>query len=231
MTQERFGEYTYQVWAADGSGEFMFSELLKPGAYAKKPFGDVLANLRVPKVSLFYGESDWMCVRSAEKMLEQIDDMRRAPKSVEEFLVGNSSAAGVGVASSAAGSASSANGSSAASNNSVPSTSNSSVRGVSRRIQEHEKRAADTSLFAQQPAPLQVSNSTYEVADAELPRVPRSGHQMYLESPREFVEVVCRCLRSPNLVLRGDVLASEASSPGTASAPATAAAGAAGAAL
>ena len=43
-----------------GSGEHCLNKVLYPGAFAKRPSEYRIPNLKVPKVTFLYGETDWM---------------------------------------------------------------------------------------------------------------------------------------------------------------------------
>lgn len=77
FTKKNFGEYLYQVWASPGSGEFMFGELLHPGAIAKDPLGpERLMALKVAKISFIYGSHDWMDVGAARDCIAWAKEQR-----------------------------------------------------------------------------------------------------------------------------------------------------------
>ncbi|KAJ3075702.1 hypothetical protein HK102_005547 [Quaeritorhiza haematococci] len=59
-----FHDYVYHISALPGSGEYALSGLLLPGAWARKPLLDRLANLKMP-TSFFYGVGDWMDYKAA----------------------------------------------------------------------------------------------------------------------------------------------------------------------
>ncbi|TPX59569.1 hypothetical protein SpCBS45565_g07698 [Spizellomyces sp. 'palustris'] len=56
--------YIYHISAQTGSGEFALARLLLPGAWARKPLHDRLANLKMPTTFL-YGAHDWMDYHAA----------------------------------------------------------------------------------------------------------------------------------------------------------------------
>jgi cardiolipin-specific phospholipase len=64
--REIFSDYMYHVSAAPGCGEYALGTILKPGAWAREPLHDHLAELSMP-TTFIYGEHDWMDYRHAEE--------------------------------------------------------------------------------------------------------------------------------------------------------------------
>lgn len=54
-----FHDYLYHICAQQGSGEYALGSLLLPGAMAKNPLFDRLANLQMP-TTFIYGKEDWV---------------------------------------------------------------------------------------------------------------------------------------------------------------------------
>ncbi|KAI9490194.1 Alpha/Beta hydrolase protein [Zychaea mexicana] len=67
-TPERYDlyDYIYNITASTGSGEYALAAVLKPGAFARRPLFDRLAQLKMPTVFV-YGEWDWMDYKAAEQ--------------------------------------------------------------------------------------------------------------------------------------------------------------------
>ena len=64
--------YCHGIFLGRSSSEHCLSDLLAPGAYARRPMLHRLAPLRMP-IAFFYGDRDWMDVeggRSAQRMLD-----------------------------------------------------------------------------------------------------------------------------------------------------------------
>ncbi|CAD7958939.1 unnamed protein product [Amoebophrya sp. A25] len=74
MTRGNLGEYMYHCFVAhhDGSAEYAIGSLMSPGPYVKKPVADRIVKLSVPRISLIYGETDWMDYGAAQAMLEWV---------------------------------------------------------------------------------------------------------------------------------------------------------------
>ncbi|TFY53301.1 hypothetical protein EVG20_g10178 [Dentipellis fragilis] len=67
-------EYFMNISLAKGSGEYCISHLLAPGAHARMPLVDRVAELKIP-VTFVYGEHDWM---DPDGGVAAIDNMRAA---------------------------------------------------------------------------------------------------------------------------------------------------------
>ncbi|KAA1466100.1 alpha/beta-hydrolase [Dentipellis sp. KUC8613] len=67
-------EYFMNISLAKGSGEYCISHLLAPGAHARMPLVDRIAELKIP-VTFVYGEHDWM---DPDGGVAAIDNMRAA---------------------------------------------------------------------------------------------------------------------------------------------------------
>ncbi|ORZ00480.1 Alpha/Beta hydrolase protein [Syncephalastrum racemosum] len=59
-------DYLYHITSDTGSGEYALAAILAPGAFARRPLFDRLAQLQMPTIFI-YGENDWMDYRAAEK--------------------------------------------------------------------------------------------------------------------------------------------------------------------
>lgn len=59
-------DYLYHITSSNGSGEFALAAVLAPGAFARKPLFQRLAQLKMPTVFI-YGDHDWMDYRAAVK--------------------------------------------------------------------------------------------------------------------------------------------------------------------
>ena len=88
--QSELFNYLYCVYGQRGSGEYCLAHLLSPGAYARAPLVDRLAELdaKIP-VSFIYGDSDWMdknggieAVRRFKARKDASDLMKRRSKGV-----------------------------------------------------------------------------------------------------------------------------------------------------
>ena len=60
-------------------GDFGLFALLKPIAYAHHPLLDRVENLQVSKVSLIYGDHDWMDIRAGFEIQKRCLDQPEAP--------------------------------------------------------------------------------------------------------------------------------------------------------
>ncbi|OSX60332.1 hypothetical protein POSPLADRAFT_1058506 [Postia placenta MAD-698-R-SB12] len=67
-------DYIVNLVLAKGSGEYCVSHLLAPGAHARRPLVDRVANLKVP-VTFVYGQQDWM---DPDGGAEAVENMRQA---------------------------------------------------------------------------------------------------------------------------------------------------------
>lgn len=64
VDREALADYIYYGWCeGKESGEQALTALLHPGAWGKRPLVERLPNLKVARVELIYGDSDWMDVR------------------------------------------------------------------------------------------------------------------------------------------------------------------------
>eukprot|EP00937_MAST-01D_sp_MAST-1D-sp2_P001271 g1271.t1 len=72
--------YLYQGMAQPGSGEYCLTELLAPGAWARKPLVERFSAIKVP-THFLYGERDWMDKGGAEAAIARMDPA--VPTSVQ----------------------------------------------------------------------------------------------------------------------------------------------------
>jgi cardiolipin-specific phospholipase len=80
--------YSYKTFTAPGSGEYALTRLLAPGALAREPLVDRVAqNLKCPSIWI-YGENDWM---NTDAGREAVQRLRRlgvgAAKDAEHYVV------------------------------------------------------------------------------------------------------------------------------------------------
>jgi len=78
--KQEFSEYMYQNFCVQPSGDFGLFRLLKPVAYAHHPLLERIHKLKVPGVSLIYGDHDWMDVKAGFHVQEICDTHSDAPK-------------------------------------------------------------------------------------------------------------------------------------------------------
>lgn len=228
VTPEKLGEYQYQVWAAPGSGEYVLAELLHPGAYAKSPLAARIAALRVPKVSMFYGDDDWMDVEAArklvvEKVLKEEKSLASRSRNTSSSIQNSSprleQASGRPITpfrsaafSTAGFPAEPAGGRGAIPTCNRASTTGKDITGITtqhvRQVQPNDEKSATavsedeaTNAISRAAAIDGAGSVNYRVGSAHVPCVPKGGHQMYLENPEAFVETVAWCLENPNLLL------------------------------
>lgn len=64
-------DYILNITLAKGSGEYCISHILAPGAHARMPLVDRMAELKVP-ITFAYGDTDWMDPEGGAKAIENL---------------------------------------------------------------------------------------------------------------------------------------------------------------
>lgn len=86
-------QYLYLNAALPGSGENCLNKILDPIAYAKKPLLYRIPNLKVDKVSIIYGHSDWMQPEGGMMVKHQCQQQKASGRQnvpdVRVFIVRN----------------------------------------------------------------------------------------------------------------------------------------------
>jgi len=65
-------DYILNITLAKGSGEYCISHILAPGAHARMPLVDRVAELKIP-ITFAYGDSDWMDPAGGAKAIENLN--------------------------------------------------------------------------------------------------------------------------------------------------------------
>ncbi|KAI8320295.1 alpha/beta-hydrolase [Martensiomyces pterosporus] len=63
--------YTYHISALPGSSEYALGDILKPGAFARRPLVNRLAGMAVPTVFM-YGANDWVDYKGGEEAMRRM---------------------------------------------------------------------------------------------------------------------------------------------------------------
>ncbi|KAI9500274.1 Alpha/Beta hydrolase protein, partial [Coemansia spiralis] len=66
------GEYALQISTLPGSSEYALGDILRPGAFARRPLIDRLADIKMPTVFM-YGENDWVDHTGGEQAIRRIN--------------------------------------------------------------------------------------------------------------------------------------------------------------
>ncbi|CAD7966921.1 unnamed protein product [Amoebophrya sp. A120] len=213
FTRENLGKYLYHCYAAEeGSAEYMISALLHPGAYAKRPLGERILKLQIQGgISFIYGyPNDWMDVKSSQRLLQFVkspeiltrldssDELTENPHPISPEFVQRMKQSQVKLVKfklnyeTAREGGASGTLSAASEDVGQDSTTTKSPSSEAALTSNSTSAAKSTSMLPSAPDASYREGGVYFVNNA--------GHQLYVDNPAEFANVVYLAHSKPNLV-------------------------------